>query len=372
MGLREICMRRTTLCQDEIACLERLEAAMPVVAALTGSDIFIDVYDFGRDAAVVAAQARPEAGSRYEKNVAGLPALRSDEPAVYHALEQGTVVRDLKAVTQEGCVVRQDVAPVFHGEKLIGVMIRERDISDRVRQRKKYDALVRRLEQREKNVPGVVLRPLGRDGGDKAREVDHRIKNSLQLIANLFNIQAGMAQDPELRRVFVENSGRVMAIAATHDLICSPTSGCVLKLLEQLAEHLQRLSASDQKITISVSGDDFPLEAGESASVALVVHELAGNAVQHAFAGRAEGTVRIIVYRGKLYSSVLVEDDGCGFPGEAEKQAAGLGLRLVRRIVRDRLGGTLRIESSPSGTRAAFDFEMKDAAAGGGSGSAPR
>lgn len=76
------------------------------------------------------------------EDAAQLEALRSDEPAVYHALEMQVPVRDLKAVTQENCTVRQDAVPVFApDQRCIAALIQEKDISGRVRQEKKFEEL---------------------------------------------------------------------------------------------------------------------------------------------------------------------------------------------------------------------------------------
>lgn len=76
------------------------------------------------------------------EDVAQLEALRSDEPAVYHALEMQVPVRGLKAGTQENCTVRQDAVPVFApDQRCIAALIQEKDISGRVRQEKKFEEL---------------------------------------------------------------------------------------------------------------------------------------------------------------------------------------------------------------------------------------
>lgn len=140
--LRRICQSRTDLTPEDVAQLEALERQLPLMAELTGADVFLDCVTREGDA-VVVAQARPGQGvSAYRQDIRVRLALRSDEPAVYHALEMQVPVRDLKAVTQENCTVRQDAVPVFApDQRCIAALIQEKDISGRVRQEKKFEEL---------------------------------------------------------------------------------------------------------------------------------------------------------------------------------------------------------------------------------------
>ena len=95
--LREICRRHTNLLEEELTTLDRLEAQLPLMAELTGADVFIDCPS--GQGMVVAAHARPS-GQRsvYTGSVVGKPALRKDEPAVFHAYDSATPVSDLRAI----------------------------------------------------------------------------------------------------------------------------------------------------------------------------------------------------------------------------------------------------------------------------------
>ena len=117
----------------------------------------------------------------YRSRVVGCYAKREDEPAVYRAMETKSPVRDIRAVTHEERTVRQDVVPISDDDgRLIGVLIGERDISDDIRQEQKYEALVRRAEK------GDFIHVSPEDAA--RREVHHRVKNHLQLIASIMNI----------------------------------------------------------------------------------------------------------------------------------------------------------------------------------------
>lgn len=359
MTLRELCWTHTALTDDEVTRLEGLAATMQYTADLTGADIFIDCLDREGETAIVVAHAKPSGvTSAYHRTVLGQAALREKEPAVYHAFRTGMVVRDLKAVTQEDKTVRQDAAPIRSDKgKIIGVLIREKDISSTVTREKKFQELAREREFLSDSMLGLRT-----ESGDShavaMKEIHHRVKNNLQLVASILNIQARKSADPQMKRAFRENTSRVLSIAAIHDILTNTDSGDeidLLPLLEKIRRNLQSMTPQGQELLISVRGDPMAVSSDKATSIALVVNELLTNALEHGFQGRSRGTVTITLLRGRETSAITVEDDGGGFsPGE--KREESLGLDIISLIVRDKLGGKLQVQSGEGGTKAMFDF----------------
>lgn len=359
MTLRELCWTYTALSGGDVDRLEEVAASMQYTADLTGADIFIDCLDRAGKTAIVVAHARPSGvRSAYHRTVLGQEALREREPAVYHALGTGMVVRDLKAVTQENRVVRQDVAPIRDGGgRVIGVLIREKDISRTVSREKKFRELARERESRTDSMLGLAPAP-GDSHAVAMKEIHHRVKNNLQLVASILNIQARKTADPQMKRAFRENTGRVLSIAAIHDILTGTDHGDRVELrplLEKIRRNLQSMAPQGQEIVISIRGDDIAVSSHKATSIALVVNELLTNAIEHGYEGRARGTVTVTLLRGRETSTITVEDDGGGFsPGE--KREDSLGLDIISLTVRDKLGGELQLQSGPGGTKAMFDF----------------
>ena len=359
MTLSELCREKSRLSEADISQLERISECLPLIAELTGSDIFIDVKNAQDGSAYVVAQAKPKnTPSLYDGSVVGLAARQEDEPAAYYALENGVSVRDLRAVTQESHTVRQDAIPIRRADGgTIGVLIREKDVSRSLLEEKKYQELARLHEDEN----GAIFPPQEDQKTVAIQEVHHRVKNSLQMIASILGIQARQTKNPELRRIFDENTARVLSIASTHDIIMSvgvPDQISIRALIERVARNLEMIADVSRPVLFRVDGDDFMIGADAASSIALVVNELVSNSVYHAFRAGKAGTIRIDVHRGTLYSSVTVEDNGMGF--DSEVRSGHLGLRLVKLTVHDKLGGELSISSSELGTRVTFDFKMKN------------
>lgn len=365
MSLRSLCEEHTTLSSGDIEILLGVESSLQLIANITASDAFIDCMGTGGDSALVVAQAQPECGreSLYKGSVVGMPVLRKNEPAVFHALESGCPVRDLKAVTQENASVKQDVVPIMGAgnSRVIGVLIRERDISESIMQEKKFHELARRQE--DKNFHNG--RETDKEDFHRAaiREMHHRVKNSLQLVASIMNLQAGQFDDPEVRKIFEENNARVLSIAATHDIISLSGSGenaekiSLFNLLSGVARNLEMIASLTRRVRIEIEGEDVEVDSDIASSIALVANELVSNSIRHGYGEGEEGLVSIAIHRGSLNTAVWVEDDGRGFDRGAMRE--NLGLRLVSLTVRERLNGDFFISSSDRGTRASFSFKNR-------------
>lgn len=358
MTIREICWEKTALGDAAVTRLEEVAASMQYTADLTGGDIFIDCMDRAGQTAIVVAHAKPRGmASAYHRAVVGQAALREKEPAVYHAFGTGMAVRDLKAVTQENRTVRQDAVPIRDdGGSVIGVLIREKDISQTISREKKFRALAQERESQTASILGLV--PAGDSHSVTMKEIHHRVKNNLQMVASILNIQARRTTDPQMKRAFRENTGRVLSIAAIHDILTGTDHGDQVELrplLEKLRRNLQSMMPQGQEILITIRGDRLSASSEKASSIALVVNELLTNALEHGYQNRQKGQVTVTLFRGRETSTIAVEDDGAGFsPGE--KGADSFGLEIISLIVRDKLGGELQLQSGPGGTKAMFDF----------------
>lgn len=361
--LRELCGARTNLINEDIELLESIEVILPYISDITTGDVFIDVMDKNHGYMFAVAQSRPIGGlSVYRTNTVGLAVLRENEPAVYHSYENGMLVRDLKGITQENKIVKQDVVPIKNvASQTIGVLICEKDISRSVQQDKKY----RKLAKDKENSNALFNGDYTRDklGKITLREIHHRIKNNLQMIASILNIQSRLTDSIEMKQAFKESSGRVLSIASIHDILTNTENDEMIylkPLIERIRYNMQSLALNNSAVIISIIGDDIKVSSDKATSIALIVNELVTNALTHGFPenkNSLQGQIIISISKGHLFSTISVEDNGVGFDLlETEKNS--LGLQIVSLTVRDKLNGKLRFISNDSGTKVMFDFKI--------------
>ncbi len=192
------------------------------------------------------------------------------------------------------------------------------------------------------------------------QEIHHRVKNNLQTIAALLRLQARRTDNPEVSDQLRETIGRIISIAVVHEFL-SHEETTVINIHEVsnriLAEVRNGILDHSRPITLTLEGSrTFNLPAQQATSCALIINELVQNAVEHAFAGCAEGT--IVVRLGEQGDSLYIEieDDGRGLPGDFDlSRHGGLGLQIVRSLVREDLKGDFELRNG-RGMRAVVSF----------------
>lgn len=370
--LAKLCREYTQLSDRDIESLERIADTLPLMCKLVDADIFIDCFYADNTKCLVVGEARPTGGgSVYRESVVGKFVLPDKEPAVFRAMQTGAPVRDILGLTQENKTVWQVVIPIKNAEDaVIGVLIQEQDISARISRDKKYDELVQLTEkQREKlhrlRDADTAFMPGMDDDRLVMKEIHHRVKNNLQLIASMLNLQARRTEAAEIKGAFRESVNRILSIASIYDVLSldggSRGHGGMVPLLPILRQVcgnvMSGASGGECRIDAKVEGDDIAVDHEKATCIALVVNELVMNAVEHAFTGRSEGTVTVSVKPGNRYASVSVADDGCGFAVDSSGSGS-LGMNIVRSLVREKLDGVLHVESGESGSRFNMDFAI--------------
>jgi two-component sensor histidine kinase len=185
------------------------------------------------------------------------------------------------------------------------------------------------------------------------REMHHRIKNNLQTVALLLRMQEPAGEGGVSDGALHSSISRILSIASVHEYLSR--QGFALVDIREVAERIIRLTSQsilrpDLNASITVEGDSLLLPSRPATSLALVINELLQNALEHAFEGRTEGTVRILLAQTPEDTLVEIRDDGTGFAGETPRQH--LGLEIVNTLVRDDLCGKIEFHSGPDGTRA--------------------
>jgi two-component sensor histidine kinase len=191
-----------------------------------------------------------------------------------------------------------------------------------------------------------------RDKAILLQEVQHRVANSLQIIASVLMQSARRVQSVEARGHLHNAHHRVMSIAALQRQL-STSSGGRVELRAYFTQLCQSLGASmisdPNRLSIAVEVDDSVVEPDFSVSLGLIVTELVINALKHAFPDDRMGTI-VIAYRssGKDWT-LSITDDGIGMPLGTDAPKAGLGTGIVEALARN-LQGEIRLGDAGPGT----------------------
>ena len=182
-------------------------------------------------------------------------------------------------------------------------------------------------------------------------EIHHRVKNNLQIVASLLNMQGERIGDAERRAEFTTARERVQALAALHRHLDTVAGAPVVPLAPLLRELGNQVPSS---ATAEVEVEEITLPAEQATSLALLVTEALLNVNRHAFPGSREGHVRLRLHRREGIARLVVEDDGIGLP---EDRVEGMGLSLIRGFAAH-LGGEARLEAA-QGTRLVVEFPLQ-------------
>ncbi len=194
------------------------------------------------------------------------------------------------------------------------------------------------------------------------KEIHHRVKNNLQIIASLLNIQAHYARDEGAAEVLSECHNRVRSMALVHESLYSSENLAKVnfaRYVSRLAESLfSSFGVDNQKIKLDLDLDDVLLSIDRAIPCGLIVNELVSNCLKHAFPGDRNGTIEIKLKRLGADDVLLnVKDDGVGVPqGLDPQKTQTLGLKLVSDLTRQ-IKGTFRFTSS-AGTDMAITFPV--------------
>ncbi|WP_158046173.1 sensor histidine kinase [Skermanella pratensis] len=166
------------------------------------------------------------------------------------------------------------------------------------------------------------------------REVHHRVRNNMQLISSLLEMQASNAQAPEARSKLQETAWRVRSIALAQEQLHEAGSFSNVDLGAYVRSLILAVADMQERIAFEVDADPIPFSLDRAVPTGLIVNELLTNSLKHAFPGDKAGTVRVEARRGDDGTvTITISDDGVGLPStDLPDRARSLGYRLVKRL----------------------------------------
>ena len=184
------------------------------------------------------------------------------------------------------------------------------------------------------------------------KEINHRVKNSLQLVSSMFHLQAQASTDPTLIQALQAASGRVTAVARVHERLYRDADIRMVDLSAYLTDVCHDLSevVSPCIIDFQASGQ-IRMGTDRAVLIALLVGELITNAAKHAYAGDVAGAITVrLAPEGEKSALVAVRDEGIGLPSDFDVDTqGGLGMRIVRAFL-EPTGAKLAVHRKSPGT----------------------
>lgn len=204
-----------------------------------------------------------------------------------------------------------------------------------------------------------------REKDTQLKELQHRVKNNLQMITALIRVEARGISDRTLGEGFDRLAGRVEALGLLYRSLGSGDPMETIDLgtyLSGIASAVMRAHAVEG-IRLDLLVDTFPVSIDVAMPAGLVVNELLTNALKHAFQGRDGGTIVLHSKVNDTGCQVVVSDDGVGLPeGVTWPKPGKLSSLIVKSLVQN-AKATLEVDSAPGkGMKVTIAFRRKDAA----------
>jgi len=182
-------------------------------------------------------------------------------------------------------------------------------------------------------------------------ELNHRVKNNLQIILSIIQLQSFNSKEKDK---FLDLENRIGAIAKTYDMLILNSAIQHVNMQKYISEIILNIKSSfpiEANISVNIDSNiQLPLKS--ATYIGLIINELVTNSYKYAFRDKESGEIDILFTKDKNKYRLIVEDNGIGFIEDIEKS---LGLNLVYSLVKEQLNGKI-ICSSKKGTKYIIEF----------------
>lgn len=234
--------------------------------------------------------------------------------------------------------------PVYMGEKLEEISCLAYDNTER----KEIDRKVRdALKEKE-----VLL-----------QEVHHRVKNNLQVISSILNLQSSYVTDPKTLEILQESQNRIKSMSFIHETLYRTIDFSSIDFSEYMRtlsnNLIQSYRLEDCQVHFTTDLDPLTIHIDQAIPCGLIVNELISNALKYAFKGRKEGDLHLSLKRKNKTVVMRVADNGVGLPkGFNYEKTDSLGVQLVYTLT-EQIDGTITVNTASTGTEFLITFEMR-------------
>ncbi len=194
------------------------------------------------------------------------------------------------------------------------------------------------------------------------KEIHHRVKNNLQVISSLLNLQSRTIKNEEALRIFREGEARIRSIALVHEQLYKSQNLKSIRVDEYINNLMKMLlgsyGVSKDRIHFDIRVEKLLLEIDSLIACGLILNELVSNSLKYAFPNQRKGSIKIEFTVSDDQAKMIVSDDGVGLSNDFNIETSDtLGMRLVKTLI-SQLDGTLQIRNG-RGTTFEIVFPME-------------
>ncbi|MDF1674026.1 MAG: histidine kinase dimerization/phosphoacceptor domain -containing protein, partial [Vicingaceae bacterium] len=182
------------------------------------------------------------------------------------------------------------------------------------------------------------------------KEVHHRVKNNLQVISSILNLQSSYVTEESTLNILRESQNRIKSMAFIHESLYQTNDFSQINFSEYVVSLSQNLVHSyevfDNFVNLNLQVKDVSLNLDQSIPCGLLINELISNALKYAFPKNKKGTITIDLFEKDKMVFLNIKDDGVGLPENIDYRDTGtLGLQLVITLT-EQLGGKIELDNT--------------------------
>jgi PAS domain S-box-containing protein len=197
------------------------------------------------------------------------------------------------------------------------------------------------------------------------QEIHHRVKNNMQIIISLLELQTSSSKDKKVEDALKESQGRVQAMSLVHETLydtASMDSMDFRSYISRLSKTVfQSYGIRREQVELKIKAENISFRIDQFSHIGLIINELVSNSLKYAFPENRKGeiVIRLLpVDNGEV--ELIVSDNGLGIPEDLDWRNTGtLGLQIVTMLAEDQLDGTLNLDRV-NGTHFNIRFKLKE------------
>ena len=253
----------------------------------------------------------------------------------------------LEEVLAPFAMITKEFREAIHliNKRSIEYALRVRSLQEEISHRKRIESDLRESEERHRLMSEVLQASLTEKEA-LLKEIYHRVKNNLQVVMSLLNLQIESVTDAITKKVLIDSVTRVKSMALVHEMLYQSQnlakiemSGYIRKLFEYLC-HIYETEFRNEDFNIEI--DDISLPIDVAIPLGLIVNELLSNCFKHAFPPGKMGTINVSLTKQNDHIILIVSDNGQGIPADTS-ELKSLGMRLIHNLT-NQLSGKIELE----------------------------